>query len=249
MLWNDRYGFHSLLILVAAITPVLLLTACAHHPLTVDEAKEVTMSVRRTSFVPPPRRSYDVVELLRRQDPAGSQAARRFLAKARTEPSNSMSVAQLAKFHLERGKAAFQIGLMQQTQKDFRRALFLASIAGITRHDYKFRLGSIEAAFGNLQRTADLVAQSARESGYISRYAYVVKHHSRMGDLGEARQWRREGKQLFADRAIRNPKLRRDPFTRYALAETDAVILDAQGRFREAEPFRRTMLTSFEKGA
>ena len=249
MLWNGRYGIRSLAILVAGVAPVFLLTACAHQSLTVDEAKEVTMSVRRTSFVPPPRRSYDIVELLKRPNQEDSQATRKFLAQARAEPSNNMSVAQLANFHLERGKAAFQIGLMQQTRNDFQRAFFLASSAGTPGHDVKFRLATIEYVFGNFQRTNDLAAQSAHETGYISRYAYMVKHHARIGDLGGALQWRREGKQLYVDKVSRNPSLRQEPFTRYSLAEMEAVILEARGHFQEAEPYRRTMLASFEKGS
>jgi CHAT domain-containing protein len=77
----------------------------------------------------------------------------------------------------------------------------------------------------------------------------MVKHSARIGDLGGALQWRREGKQLYADQAIRNPQLRQEPFTRYSLAEMEAVILEAQGRFQEAEPYRRTMLASFKKGS
>ena len=184
MLWNGRFGIRSLAILVTGVAPVFLLTACPHQSLTVDEAKEVTMSVRRTSFVPPPRRSYDIVELLKRPNQEDSQATRQFLAQARAEPSNNMNVAQLANFHLERGKAAFQIGLMQQTRNDFQRALFLANSAGTPAHDVKFRLATIEYVFGNFQRTNDLAAQSAYETGYISRYAYMVKHHARIGDLG-----------------------------------------------------------------
>jgi len=249
MLWNGCYGIRSIIILIVGITPVFLLTACAHQSLTVDEAKEVTMSVRRTSFVPPPRRSYDIVELLKRPNQEDSQEARKFLAQARAEPSNNMSVAQLADFHLKRGKSAFQIGLMQQTRKDFQRAFFLAGMAGTPRHDIKSRLASIEWVFGNIQRTTDLAAQSARESGYISRYAYMVKHHSRMGDLEGALKWYRDGKQLYAEKVSGYPPLRQEPFTRYALAGMDAVILEAQGRFQEAEPYRRTMLASFEKGS
>jgi CHAT domain-containing protein len=249
MFWNGCYVIRSLAIFLAGVTPVFLLTACAHQALTVEEAKEVTMSVRRTSFVPPPRKSYDIVELLKRPNQEDSQAARKFLAQARAEPSKNMSVAQLSEFHLERGKAAFQIGLMQQTRKDFQRAFFLASSAGTLGHDVKFRLATIEYVFGNYQRTNDLAAQSARESGYISRYAYMVKHHARIGDLDGALRWRREGKQRYLDIASRYPPIRREPFTRYALAKMEAVILEARGRFQEAEPYRRTMLANFEKGS
>ena len=76
MLGNGRHGIRHLMILVAGVASLSLLTSCSHQSLTIDEAKEVTMSVRSNSFVPPPRRSYDIVELLKRPNRKDSQAAR-----------------------------------------------------------------------------------------------------------------------------------------------------------------------------
>ena len=240
---------HRFILPIAAIALLFQLGACTHGSLSIEEAKRVTLSVRSESFVPPPRRSYDIVELLKRPNRADSQLAREFLAEVNSAPPNGMSPGRLAKFYFERGKAAMQLGLLPKGRQDFQHALVLAKTADVPSPDIEFHLGFTEFDFGNYRSAEALVTRSVRASDSISRYAYLVKHYAHVGDMERALQWRREAKQIVSEWAARNPSVRSRTWVRYALSRMEAVILEAQGRFTEAEPYWRTTLEMFTRGS
>ncbi len=246
---NDAHRFCRGVLLLLGVASALLLPACARQPLSIEEAKQVTMSVQKATFVPPPRRAYDVIELLERSDSKDAYLAQELMAVVISEPPHDLNARQLAQFLLTRGKAARQMGLFVQAREDLRHAFYLARISNLELHDFQFRLGSSESVFGNYRRTEDLVARSARASGYVTRYAYMVKHYARMGDLESARQWRREGLQHISDVQQRSPQMRQNVWHTFARAEMEAMVLEMQGRFQEAEPLRRIMVQTFAAGS
>ncbi len=246
----NRYPCHHLgMFLLLGIASALMLHACSHQPLSIEEAEQVTLSVQKATFAPPPRRAYDVIELLERSQGKDAQLAQELMATVREEPPHDLNARQLAQFLLNRGKAARQMGLFVQAREDLRRAFYLARISNLELHDFQFRLGSSESVFGNYRRTEDLVSRSARASGAVTRYAYMVKHYARMGDLERARQWRREGMQRISDARQRSPQTRQNVWHSFARAEMEAMVLEMQGRFQEAEPLRRIMVRTFAAGS
>ena len=117
---NESHRLRHGVILLLGIATTLMLPACSHQPLSIEEAKQVTMSVQKATFAPPPRRAYDVIELLERSDRKDAQLAQELMAVVMSEPPHDLNARQLAQFLLKRGKAAQQMGLFVQAREDLR---------------------------------------------------------------------------------------------------------------------------------
>ena len=65
--------------------------------LSLDEARQVTMKVQTATFVPPPRRSYDIIERLERTDGHDSQRARELMVIARADPPAEPTIARASR--------------------------------------------------------------------------------------------------------------------------------------------------------
>ena len=198
MFWKARSTLLEPTLLVLGIATVILQPACAHRSLSIQEAKQVTVSIHKTSLVPPPHRVYDVVDLLRRDDRSDNRQTRAFLKEARAPTPVGRSDAQLANFFLKRGQSAQQLGLMRQARDDLRRAYRLAVGSGLVTHDFKFHLASVESPYGNYRIVGQLMAMSARESGYLARPRYSDYLQPRPIGIAAVQRLLRPGETLLA---------------------------------------------------
>ena len=100
---------------------VAFLLTCAGKEMSVEEAKKVTVSMRKESFVPPPRRIDDILAILAEPGQFDQTVSNKFKAKADKFPPENGNNRNLAYFYRERGQAAFMLYRNNQALEDFRK--------------------------------------------------------------------------------------------------------------------------------
>ena len=87
MFWMTRGRFRFPLLGLLGLALSTLPAACVRSTLSLEDAKQVTLSIQKTALVPPPRRAYDVVDLLQRDDHNDTRETRKFWEAARADPA------------------------------------------------------------------------------------------------------------------------------------------------------------------
>ena len=142
----------AVFIMILALFP-----SCAEKRVSVKEAKEVTVSMNGESFVPPPRRIEDIINLLDEQEQVDTEVVGRLKARADALPPENASVKYLAKFYGRRGFAAWELGREKQALEDYRVSLQYAERAGLKKKRIRLYLAKAEKKFGNFRRAKELL--------------------------------------------------------------------------------------------
>ncbi|MBW1768189.1 MAG: tetratricopeptide repeat protein, partial [Deltaproteobacteria bacterium] len=178
----------SPVILISLI--IALLSGCAGNKMSVEEAKQVTLSMSEKSFVPPPRRIDDILTLLDQKgqfDPTNFGELR---AKADQSPPENEDKKTLSSFYFNRGRAASFIGRYNQALEDLRIAY---RYSNVKNHQLTHNLGVAEFICGNFKRAIELLELSISEKESPSAYAQLVKLYTRVGDLESAERIKNKG--------------------------------------------------------
>ena len=101
----------------------ILLSACSKR-MSLEEAKQLSISISGQSFIPPPRRIDDVTNILD-QNPPDPAAVQRLIATADAVPPATASKVKLQDFYYQRGMAAAKLGRYRQSLMDLRKAVSL----------------------------------------------------------------------------------------------------------------------------
>lgn len=138
---------------------MVLFPACGRK-MSLEEAKQVTVSMREESFVPPPRRIDDVLASLEAQKQFASEVGAKIKSRADALPPKTDNRIILAKFYRDRSRRAWVLGRYAQSLEDSRKALHYAEgqkgqiAPGISIRDYSELLellGLSEFANGNFR--------------------------------------------------------------------------------------------------
>jgi CHAT domain-containing protein len=204
--------------------------------MSLEEAKQVTVSTSSASgFVPPPRRIDDITAILNQPGKFDARLAEKLKAQANaTPPANADS-----SFYLERGWAARNIGRDQQALADLREALRLAEKSGTISERIYNRLSPMEKRFGNFARAVQIGEEGSRIAKGPSAYARLVDVCCEIGDLERAQKAASEAKLLCSNKAsvwcdIEKPCM-------------EAVLLGAQAKYAEAEKYIRQLQRQLPK--
>jgi len=157
--------FYLLVILV-------LFPACAGK-MSVEEAKQVTVSMSGEAFVPPPRRIDDILSILEQPGEFDKEITEKHRAKADQRPPKTENPKKLYPFYVERGQAALQLRRWNQALQDFRIALYYSKKAKIRDSWLLDRIGSREIYFGNVNRGIDFLHQSLRDQKRVTTYYHL----------------------------------------------------------------------------
>ena len=233
---NFTVSVALLLILIPALLP-----ACTKR-MSLEEAKQVTLSMSGKSFVPPPRRIDDILTVLEQAQDADLEIHETFRAKSSQSPPQSATSSTLAYFYYNRGFAAMQIGRHNQALAGLRLALSYSSGAGPNKHRLLNRLAYAEFVSGNFRRAIELFRESLRVKAWPSTYNGLVKLYARIGDLDSAEKVNKRGIALCN-------QLQNQPgwgtWPRIHALNMKAYVLEAQGKFTNAEPYYRRILDNW----
>ena len=154
-----RNNSHSLRCLFVFVLLLVIIYGCTGK-MSVEEAKQVTVSMSGEAFVPPPRRIDDILVILDQPGEFDAKITQKHRTIADQKPPKSDNPHELYPFYLERGQAALQIYRFNQAVEDFRKALIFSRLAKI-RDPYIFdRLGIIELWGGNFKRGIEFLEHS-----------------------------------------------------------------------------------------
>jgi CHAT domain-containing protein/Tfp pilus assembly protein PilF len=218
-----------------SIFTVVFLLACAGKEMSVEEAKKVTVSMRKESFVPPPRRIDDILAILAEPGQFNQTVSNKFKAKADKFPPENGNNRNLAYFYRERGQAALMLYRNNQALEDFFKAVHYAEKAKIRDYFFTNRLGVTEMWAGNYNRALELLEQSLKIEKIANTYYNLVIIFSSIGDLESAERLKRDGIYICRQSGSVMSKI----FS----ASMKAFVLEAQGKFAEAEKQWRQILS------
>ena len=173
--------------------------------MTLNEAKQTTISMRGKSFVPPPRSIDDILNMLDKEKVKHQSTGKELLDKLKSEPPIDSSEDQLLRFYFERGLTAFILGNLHQSLYDFQKAYDLTTTESpksrtLFDASQNFLITNylvwIEKLFGNYHKAIALLKKAAEEEHIIS-YANLFQIYTEVGDFDEAAKIRNEGIAYF----------------------------------------------------
>ena len=135
---------------------ILILFSACSGKMSLEEAKQVTVSMSEDSFVPPPRRIDDILAVLADPGQFDPVIVEKKKAIANQSPSETKNEEVLANFYFKRGNAAFQIFRLHQALADRRTAFQHAEKAGVMNPRILYLLGVSEAWCGNFKYAIEL---------------------------------------------------------------------------------------------
>jgi len=221
-------------VLIYIFLILILFPACAGK-MSVEEARQVTVSMSGKSLVAPPRRIDDILTALDQSgqyDPAIGKRIKAKLYKYRPSGNN----VELAKYYHNRGDAAMQLGRHSQALAELRLALQYSLRAGGPNHKLLNSLATAEFISGNFKHAIELFEQSLSKKEWPSPYNMLVKLYTRVGDLESAEKAKKRGIGLC--NRLRNQK-GWETWSNIMVANMKAYVLETQGKFAEAEPHYR----------
>jgi len=242
---------------VILILLIFLIVGCVHE-MSLEDAKEVLRASYVKSFVPPPRKIDDILDLLNQtdQDHTKMNIQKKEMAK---NPPDTDDPATLAKFYYDRGNNTWSLGYFPKGLEDWRNALTFAEEARISknysysRQKYLWLLvmiGNAEGLAGDFikglkysEKTISLASGGDMHSWF---YINLLRLYIRSGDIKSAESLAAEGVQ-FCDNKInlsmgseRNKESEKDKHSILAR------ILEAKGQHKEAEKHWRLALEYYE---
>jgi CHAT domain-containing protein len=228
---------------------IVTLQSCTTIPSIPSEKvqQETSSMAKEESLVPPPRRIDDITDILNQAGKFNANITASFKRKADAEPPANESKQGLADFYKKRGLAAWELGRYKQTLNDFEMAQNYAEEAGISDPEFIHRLAIAEMEAGNFNRAIQLSEQSVKISSFNWSYRLLSSAYALIGDVEAANKIKQE--------AINNcqgtGKKRRGTGRRKGWganqcalqrAYIEASILEAQGKYKEAEAYIRQVL-------
>ena len=220
-----------------------LFSACAGQ-MSVEEARQVAVSMGSKSFTAPPRRIDDILSVLEQSGPDNLAGSKKLKEEIDQPPPQTEDPTTLAAYYKRRGDALSRLGRHSQALTDLRLAMTYASQS--LASDYRFlrSLAFSEFACGNFKHAIEYMEHSFRLKKNPGTYTALVKLYTRIGDLDYAEKMANQGVSLC--NRLRNQKGWGNwPVIQAAYMK--AMILEAQGKFAEAESFYRQMLQNWSR--
>ena len=238
---NHSFAFLNRSFIFLLLIPLLFLDCSGQ--MSVEEARQVTISVGDKSLIAPQRRIDDILSVLdqsAQDDPAGGKKLREEIDKP---PPQTDDPASLSVYYQSRGEALVQLGRHSQALADLRRALvYSSSQAGGPNHKVLKSLGVAEFVCGNFRYAIELFEQALNKKEWPSTYNILVKLYTHVGDLESAEKFKNQGVSLC--NRLRNQK-GWGKWPVILAAYMKAMVLEAQGKFAAAEPYYRQVLRNF----
>src|SRR5262245_15921116 len=229
-----------------ALTVVFgLLAPACQNAMSIEEAKKVTADFSGTSFVPPPRTINDIEAMLEQQ--ARTQPEMALRDRADAQPPDTTDRAALAEFYFNRGLAAREIGVSKQEIDDLTKALEYWEPGGtLKNYEILYRLSMAQLSGGSYSRHLEYRKRAIQEcpnsdvAWLLSRYSIWTLRYADLGDLKAAEAALAEVSTLY----YQSFRLGSEPHYEANFAQAQAAVLDAKGKYAEAEALYRQAISA-----
>ena len=235
---------------------IVSIMGCVGSRMSVEEAKEVAITIEKEPFVPPPRRAYDVLAVLEQRGKFNPKIVAKHRRIMESPPPETDDAKMLAEFYLKRGNSALEFGYPHRAVKDLQKALLCAEqVKHLKRMgSILFRLGQAELLVGNFKQGVETLERSQKK-GKGAAYNELVKIYSLIGDIETAGKYLRAGTRELDEKnrkskrkKTQDKKEMKKAFRRAATtSQMKAWYLEGQGKFADAEPYIRWALNVEKK--
>ena len=242
-----RKIFNALFLLIFIVFTV----SCVGSQMSVEEAKEVAITIEKEPFIPPPRRTYDVLAVLEQRGHFNPRIIARHKRLMESTPPETDDSELLAEFYRKRGNSALEFGYPYRAVEDLRKALIYAEqVEHIKKMgSLLFKLGQSELLVGNFKHGIKILERS-KSRGKGGAYNELVKIYSHIGDIKTAKKHLQAGTRELEAKILkskrknhRTKKTHRNISRRKAtISQMNAWYLEGQGKFADAEPSIRLAL-------
>ncbi len=219
-----------------------ILSSCVEKKMTLEQAKQVSVSMRQVSFVPPPRSIEDILSVLDQAHTFDKQITDALRAKADELPPDTDDPAVLAVFYRKRGGAANELGRAGQELSDKRQALAYAEttdkIPSRQMSNLLKSLASAEVKLGNFRTGQALCKQGIRISPSPYHYILLATTLFKMGDFEQGSQAVQAGIAL-CNRISRKAGGKGLIKIQAARARLNALHFSSRGMHKKAEKYWR----------
>ncbi|MDD5169260.1 MAG: CHAT domain-containing protein, partial [Syntrophales bacterium] len=242
------------------ISLLLAISGCAAK-MSLEEAKKISVIMDEKPLVKPPRHINDILAALSQRGQFDASATKRFQARMSSLPPSGANDGMLARFYQERGHAEWQLGFMNKARDDFNKSLMYNERMGRENPALLRSLGIVEKYTGNFKKAVELLEESLDIQPDMAAYPHLVDAYIVLGDLEKAEKLSRESVELYSremDRPVRDRRRSgkrggRNQGVGHVIPMSDYVkavymnsimasVLDAQGRYAEAEQYLRKEL-------
>lgn len=230
------------------IAILLVIPGCAPK-MSLEEAKKISVSMDETPIAKPSRRINDILAVLDQPGQFDANVTKQLKSQVSALPPEEATNAAMADFYQERGNAARQLGYMKQALDDLRNALIYSQKTGEDDPELLVHLAQAEKSAGNFQKAVDLFERSLDLKDAMNTYAQLTDVYIKIGDMETAERFSREGYDLYVQKTLKQNKKKQ---TEKSVLNANArevhmagirySVLEAQGRYGEAEQYLRKTL-------
>ena len=233
----------------------LVFSGCVGKELSIEEAKEVSVSMRDEGFVAPPRNIDDILSLLKQTGNYDTAIATNRKKIITSYPPSGASPADLGKFYMKRGDAFNDLGLSQQAHEDLLTAYSYYDDVKNTsdRKEILFNLALAEKRVGNMKEAIALLNKTIADEPWSRDYLILIGAYGAIGDLAAAEKAAVKGiamtRQKIARMSSNSKKMARlaDKITgnRANLLGMQAILHRLRGEYdKEEQSWRETVRLS-----
>jgi tetratricopeptide (TPR) repeat protein len=205
--FSRRFRGHSFAATVfGCLFIIMVLFPACNRKMSLEEAKQVTVSMKEESFVPPPRRIDDIMAILESQNQFAHIVGARIKSRAEALPPDTDNRIILAKFYKDRSKRAWVLGRYSQSLEDSRKALHYAEkkrgqkLPGISLRDYSELLellGLCEFTNGNFRNGIIYRKRNLDLKPSPVKYRHLAWSYITIGDFNAAEKATQAGLHFF----------------------------------------------------
>ena len=228
---------------------MVVLQGCATK-MSIEEAKTLSVSMEGSSFVPPPRHINDILKAIDQPGEFNASVVDRLKLEVNSPPPTDTNDRALAVFYRDRGDAARQLGKSKQALNDLRTAYDIADRAKISDAKILLYLAMVERSFGNINSAIEYLKKNLKAIGQASStYSGLAETYLELGDFESAGKIKDEGIAYYNSIMAKSQNHQKNNYiwANANSAKMEAIFLEAQGKYKEAEPYRRSELEWLDK--
>jgi len=245
---SEKPSYYTTILLAITLT---LFPACASKKMSVEEARQVAVSMDEKPFIPPPRQIEDIMALLNQPGFFDTEAIAMTEKIANRQCFESMPPFKLGKCYIGRGIGKYNLGRNKKALDDIRIGLkYLEKINSNPNNQKLLALmlnmaGLVEAENGHFLQGIELIKKANDYYSLSIIYYFLIKNYILIGDFSTAQKISKKGIEVARAAMTRHEKYKKrtgktlHKYNHLYFENMQASLLEARGMFDKAEHHRR----------
>ena len=233
---------HGMMCYLASVLAFSLLISCVPtkdaKEMTLQEAKQVTISMSGKTFTPPPRTIKDILAILEGTSKKERAQLKEAEKIAVSSPPTDVGIKKLVDFYMARANALARLGRFDEAFQDGKELAKLAQKVNVGVPELTFGLGISAQFSGDFRKAIEYYEQACSMVDWITNaHKGLVELYLAIGNHERAKKWFNIG--LMSCYRYSRPGM---PAISLVLGNEEsmrAAMLESEGKFAQAEPHRR----------